>query len=141
MLWEVGQTMIKEIVLTVVRSVLKEDKRLVFAYIYGSYVAEGSFRDVDIGVYLKNKNENPLVVSSDLKTDLSRQAKKNGLNLIADDFDVRIINDAPFTFLKKVFKEGLLVIDHDPELRTDMIEYVSRKYRECAGLLAEAALE
>ena len=30
--------------------------------------------------------------------------------------------------------------DHDPEPRTDIVEYVSLEYRECAGLLAEASL-
>jgi len=43
-------------------------------------------------------------------------------------------------FLKRVFIEGLLRLDRDPELRTDLIEHVSMKYRECAGLLAEASL-
>ncbi|MDI6755508.1 MAG: hypothetical protein QME78_14070, partial [Thermodesulfobacteriota bacterium] len=60
--------------------------------------------------------------------------------LIADQFDVQIINDAPFTFLKRIFKEGILLLDHDPDLRTDIVEYVSLKYRECAGLLTEASL-
>ena len=31
-------------------------------------------------------------------------------------------------------------MDNDPDLRTDIIENVSLKYRECAGLLAEASL-
>jgi len=32
------------------------------------------------------------------------------------------------------------MLDRDPELRTDLIEHVSMKYRECAGLMAEASL-
>jgi hypothetical protein len=62
------------------------------------------------------------------------------MDLTADRFDVQIINHAPFTFLKRIFKEGILLIDRDPDLRTDLVEYVSSKYRECAGLLAEASL-
>jgi hypothetical protein len=58
----------------------------------------------------------------------------------ADLFDVKILNDAPFTFLKRVFVEGVLLLDRDPDRRTDLIEYVSVKYRECTGLLAEASL-
>jgi hypothetical protein len=81
-----------------------------------------------------------LVISSDIKTQLSRRAKKEGLKVTADEFDVRILNEAPFTFLKRVFQEGTLILDRDPDLRTDLIEYVSRKYRECAGILAEASL-
>jgi len=62
------------------------------------------------------------------------------VNLTADQFDVKVINDAPFTFLNRIFKEGNLLIDLDPDLRTDLVEHVSLKYRECAGLLAEASL-
>jgi len=53
---------------------------------------------------------------------------------------MQIINQAPFTFLGRIFKEGKLLLDRNPDLRTDIIEKVSLKYRECAGLLAEAAL-
>ena len=60
--------------------------------------------------------------------------------LTADQFDVKVINDTPFTFLNRVFKEGILLVDFDPDLRTDVVEHVSLKYRECAGLLAEASL-
>jgi len=75
-----------------------------------------------------------------LKTQLSRTGKKKDIDIKADQFDIQIINEAPFTFLKRIFKEGILLIDRDPELRTDLIEFVSLKYRECAGLLAEASL-
>jgi len=112
---------------------------VVFAYAYGSFVKEQSFRDIDVGVYVKNPEENPFVISPNIKTQLSRIFKKN-IDLTADQFDIQIINHTPFTFLKRVFKEGILLIDHDPELRTDLVEYISSKYRECAGLLAEASL-
>jgi predicted nucleotidyltransferase len=130
----------KEKMLKLLRKVLTEDERVVFAYAYGSFVKEDSFRDIDIGIYVKNPEENPFVISSDIKTQLSRFFKKENIDLTADQFDIQIINRAPFTFLKRIFKEGILLVDHDPELRTDVVEYVSSKYRECAGLLAEASL-
>jgi uncharacterized protein len=130
----------KEKLLNLLKKVLAEDERVVFAYAYGSFVKEQSFRDIDVGIYVKNSGENPFVISSDVKTQLSRIFKKENIDFTADQFDIQIINHAPFTFLKRVFKEGILLIDHDPELRTDLVEYVSSKYRECAGLLAEASL-
>jgi len=130
----------KERVFKLIKEVLSRDSRLVFAYAYGSFVSGAAFRDIDIGIYVKNPEENPFVISSDIKAQLSLLAKKEGLTFTADDFDVRIINDAPFTFLKRVFKEGILLVDKDSDLRTDIIEKVSLKYRECIGLLAEASL-
>jgi len=130
----------KEKLLKLTREILAKDERVIFAYIYGSFVKEQSFRDIDIGVYIKNLEENPFAISTDLKTQLSRVVKKEYMDFTADQFDVQIINHAPFTFLRRVFKEGILLVDCDPELRTDLVEYVSSKYRECAGLLAETSL-
>ncbi|MGB9628899.1 MAG: nucleotidyltransferase domain-containing protein [Thermodesulfobacteriota bacterium] len=129
----------KEKIINMIKDVLKQDGRIIFAYVFGSFIKEESFRDIDIGIYINNPDENIFVISSDIKTQLSIMAKKEKLDFSADQFDVKVINDAPFTFLKRVFKEGLLLIDHDPDLRTDLIEYVSLKYRECAGILTEGS--
>jgi predicted nucleotidyltransferase len=130
----------KERVLSLIKEVLARDGRTIFAYAYGSFVKEESFRDIDIGIYIKNSQENFFVVTADLKTELSHHSKSEGGNSTADQFDVKVINDAPFTFLNTIFREGILLIDLDPDLRTDLVEHVSLKYRECAGLLAEASL-
>jgi predicted nucleotidyltransferase len=130
----------REITLDLIREVCKQDRRVVFAYAYGSFTQDKSFRDIDIGIYVKETEENPFAITSDVKIALSHIAKKRGLNLTADQFDVKILNEAPFTFLKRIFKEGILLVDCDPDLRTDLVEHVSLKYRECAGLLSEASL-
>ena len=134
------EVMEKQKVFDLIRDVLLQDGRVGFAYVYGSFVSEESFRDIDIGIYLKKPEENPFIITSDIKTRLSLLARKENLTFTADQFDVRVINNAPFTFLKRVFKEGVLLLDLDPDLRTDLVEYVSLKYRECAGILGEASL-
>lgn len=129
----------REKILSLIQDVLNRDGRIIFAIVYGSFAREESFRDIDIGIYIKNPEENSFVITSDLKAELSRYLREKGNDLTADQFDVKVINDAPFTFLNRIFKEGKLLVDLDPELRTDLIEYVSGKYRECAGLLAEVS--
>ena len=124
----------------IMKSVVHRDARVIFAYIYGSFPRGEDFRDIDLAIYVKNPEENPFVTTSDLMIEMSDEAKKENLEFIPDRFDVNVINDAPFTFLRRVFTEGILVLDRDPDLRTDVIEFVSSKYRECAGLLAEALL-
>lgn len=130
----------KEAVFNLIKDVLRGDRRIVFAYVYGSFINELSFNDIDIGIYVKDSKMNPFLISSDIKTKLSILSKKKGMNFTADQFDVKILNEAPFTFLKRIFTEGNLLIDNDPDFRTDRVEQVSLKYRECAGLLAEASL-
>jgi len=130
----------REKILALIREFLHGEKEIIFAYAYGSFLKDKEFRDIDLGIFLKNAGENPYVITSQIKVALSQQAKKQGLYLPPDCWDVQIINQAPFTFLGRIFKEGKLLLDRNPDLRTDIIEKVSLKYRECAGLLAEAAL-
>jgi predicted nucleotidyltransferase len=130
----------REITLELIQEVCRQDERVIFAYAYGSFTHGTSFRDIDIGIYIKETEENPFAITSDIKTGLSHNGRKKGLNFAADQFDVKILNEAPFTFLKRIFKEGILLVDRDPDLRTDLVEHVSLKYRECAGLLSEASL-
>jgi len=130
----------QERIISAAKKVLESDHRLVFAYIYGSFARAEAFRDVDVGIYLRDPAENPFAVSFDVKERISRSLRAAEVEAHADLFDVTILNDAPFTFLKRIFVEGVLLIDRDPDLRTDLIEYVSMKYRECAGLIIEASL-
>ncbi|MBI4496255.1 MAG: nucleotidyltransferase domain-containing protein [Deltaproteobacteria bacterium] len=130
----------KEQLLNLMKDVLLREERVLFAYAYGSFLSSESFRDLDIGIYVRNPEDNPFVLSTDIKTSLSLLARVEQLGLTADHFDVQIINQAPFTFLKRIFQEGILLLDRDPDLRTDLVEQVSLKYRECAGILAETSL-
>jgi predicted nucleotidyltransferase len=130
----------KERLLDIMKAVLEADEQVIWAYAYGSFVSGDFFRDIDIGIHVKAPEDNPFAISSELKTQLSLRARKEGIDLPADHFDVRILNHAPFTILKSVFKEGILLVDRDPDLRTDLIEFVALKYRECAGILAEASI-
>ncbi len=129
----------REKLLSLIKDAVTADERAVFAYADGSFARDETFRDIDIAVYVRDLEENPLLIISDLQVNLSRASKKNNLDITADDFDVQVINHAPFTFLKTIFQEGILLLDRDPDVRTDVIEYVSSKYRECAGLLAEVS--
>jgi len=136
----IGLYMEKDRLLGLIKSALLQDQRVVFAYAYGSFLEEKVFRDIDIGIYLKKPKDNPFVITSEIKTQLSQLCKREGFDFATDQFDVRILNEAPFTFLRRVFKEGILLLDLNTDLRTDVIENVSRKYRECAGILAEASI-
>ena len=135
-----GPVLDREAIKAEIHAVLEQDLRLAFAYLYGSFCRQEPFQDIDIGVYAADSDVNPYVLSADLKERLSAHLRSRTVDLSADRFDVQVLNQAPFTFMRRIFGEGVLIIDRNPELRTDIIEHVSRKYRECAGLLMEASL-
>ena len=57
---------------TAVANVLEQDQRLVFAYIYGSFARAEAFRDIDVGVYLRDPEEDPFGVSFDVAERVNR---------------------------------------------------------------------
>ncbi|OPY22555.1 MAG: Nucleotidyltransferase domain protein [Methanobacterium sp. PtaU1.Bin097] len=89
---------------------LEKDKRVIFAYLYGS-AAQGTMRedsDVDIAVFLENPKQDPL-----LEADISLELEQT----LDRSVDVRIINHAPTIFTNQVLKEGILLFSRDEPLR------------------------
>ncbi len=127
------KSLIKEIA-----QICESDERVVFAYLYGSAVISDNYRDIDIAIFMQNC-DNPFVLTSDLRYALY---KKTGI--VADMFDIQIINDIPakgdifaLLYLKNIFESGFLIVDKLPIVRADFIERYGTKYRECEGLIAE----
>ena len=63
-------------IVNLLKKTLSKDERVVFTYAYGSFVKDQSFKDIDIGIYVKNSEENPFDISSDIKTRLSHDVKR-----------------------------------------------------------------
>jgi predicted nucleotidyltransferase len=115
-----------------VKYVLEKNKRVVFAYIYGSSLKEIRFGDIDIGVFcLPECGEHNLSV--EIKIALSKET-----DIPPDRFDVRIINRADNLLYLKEVLEGELLIDKNPEIRGNFIERFSMRYREAEFILKEA---
>jgi hypothetical protein len=121
-----------------IKNVLAREKEITFAYLYGSFLSSKNFRDIDIAVYLKNKISFKFIV--DLKMKLSMS-----LGLSPDIFDLRVLNrilenpDAfRFFYLKRLFREGRLLVNNNFKVWSDLLEEYSLKYREAEGLISEA---
>jgi predicted nucleotidyltransferase len=125
----------------IITDILNKDKRVVFAYLYGSYTEGDNFRDVDIAVF-STIGYDPFQLSADLKI-----ALYESIGIYPDFFDVRVINHLidqgdlfSLLYLKKILETNKLLVDKNFDLRTDFIENYSMKYRECAGLIDEVML-
>jgi len=127
----------KQRITTIIADTLLSDERVVFAYLYGSFLTESSFRDIDVFLFL-NTTGAIFQVSVNVKENLAGAFMKAGFSEVpADLFDVRIINDAPYDFVIGILCKGTLIVDKDPEIRTDVIERVSDEYRVNFALLDE----
>lgn len=112
---------------------LMAEPTVAFAYVFGSFLEMNPVHDVDVGIYLHpsdTKRETESVASL-----ARRLTDATGLPV-----DVRILNQAPMTFLYHVVRGHLLVSKND-DLLTSTLENVSRRYLDIAPFLLQATKE
>lgn len=126
-------------IVSILSNALNTDDRVIFAYLYGSFIYESFFNDIDVFVFVKEDNDS-FACSVGLMENLFDAITKAGVatNLAIDDLDVRVINDSPYDFVIDLLDEGMLIVDKNPELRTDYIEEISDRYRVNYFVLDEA---
>ncbi len=99
-------------------NVLKESlikEPLLFAYIFGSFVADEPFNDIDIAVFVDVRNlsqKSLLEYEIELEQKVSESFK--GYKL-----DIRVLNNAPVSFKYQVIKTGLLIFVKDEDSMVD----------------------
>lgn len=113
----------KEELIKRISHTLSAIENLVFAYIHGSFIEGGSFRDIDVAVY-SAMPARELDFESDLSYELT---EKTGYPV-----DVKMLNNAPVAFQMAVLQKGRLILSREEEVRTGFIENVGSRYREYA---------
>lgn len=115
----------KQVIIKQISSRFSKQKKIVFAYIFGSFVSEKKFTDIDIGIFIANKKGiNTLNFELRMENDIN--------SFIHFPVDVRIINDAPISFVYHVIKDGVLIKDDAPCLRADFEGMIFKKYLDLA---------
>jgi predicted nucleotidyltransferase len=102
------------------KAFLENDKKIVFAYLFGSFIEYNIFRDIDIGIYI-TEIENEIEIEMELKRKLSDK--------IGYAVDISVINNAPPDVKLKILS-GKLLLCKDRELMTDFIEEAGKHYIE-----------
>ncbi|MFH1117543.1 MAG: nucleotidyltransferase domain-containing protein [Pseudomonadota bacterium] len=126
----------KEEAVEALKRLLAIREEILFAYVHGSFLDEGPFRDLDIAVY---------VTAGDLPTrrftyeeSLAREIMyQTGLPF---PVDIRLLNEAPVGFRYHVF-HGRLLLDRDPDLRIEMMVKVIARYLDIEPVLHHHARE
>lgn len=106
---------------------LEKESAVAFAYLHGSLLDSDTVHDVDVGLYLRESDaERGAAVASALSARLTAVA---GLPV-----DVRVLNEAPLSFVYHVLR-GRLLVCLDEVLLTSKLEDVARRYLDLAPLL------
>ena len=120
-------------VLAALETTLETEPDVEFAWLHGSFLSGGAFRDVDVGVHL---------------TPAAGGRPRRGIELavrlghaVPFPVEVRMLNDAPVAFLYHVFRTGRPLICRDDERMADLKEQTVREYLDTEPLLRRATVE
>jgi len=111
----------KEVLIEKIRAILRAKGYILFAYIFGSFISEDGFKDIDIGVFVSGVES-----ESSLKMELKLESEIE--EAIRIPVDIRVINNAPPSFVYNVFKAGIVIVDKNKSLRSDFEGMVYKKY-------------
>lgn len=93
---------------------------ITFAYIFGSFGRGEAFSDIDIGTYVKGSlTKSPLEIEFEIEDKIE--------DLTGYPADVRVLNYAPASFVFQVIKDGILIKDVEPDIRSDFEGIVFKK--------------
>ena len=111
----------KEKVIQIISSHLfQQYDEILAVYIFGSFISERHFSDIDIGIINAMDLSKPL----DFELKLENRLEK----LIKYPIDVRILNRAPISFIQNVFRAGRVIIDKNPNMRADFEGRILKQY-------------
>lgn len=120
----------KEVIIRKISDILRAKEHILFAYIFGSFSLEDTFKDIDIGIFITDiKVKSPLRLELEMEVDLE--------DAIHIPVDIRIINDAPLTFIYNILKSGIVIVDKNKSLRGDFEGLIYKKYFDFQHLRRE----
>ena len=107
-----------------IKQLLERKNEIVFAYLFGSFVEEGSYNDIDVAIYIDPKKYKKILASKiayDIK--LALEIEKETKNTV----DLIIINNAPDHLIYSI-SAGLLIVNRHDDLRVDFITQSWARY-------------
>lgn len=116
----------KQKIINIIKTELQGDERILFAYIYGSFVDPEMpfFRDIDVGIYVSNyKKEDWDKYEISLPIELEKALSYKY------PVDVKLLNNAEVIFSYKVIN-GLLLFTRDEDLWANYVVYISKRYAD-----------
>lgn len=124
----------KERIRQILRDQLLQREEVRFAYLFGSFVLEGSFSDIDVAVFVSPESlqqSDPLNLSFSL-ADVLEQAVRLPV-------DVVVLNTAPLSLQFEATRAQLLM-ERDREEVAEFVEGVTLRWWDTEGLRYAAML-
>lgn len=126
------------------KTLLENHEEVSFALLYGSIVVPEipeMYGDIDLAMYVRPERlENPeYILESKIESEAYILLSQKGLEF--PPVEALVINNAPYSFLAKLFKSKYIVLKEDEEVLTDFIDEVGRKSMMNSHLRTESLRE
>lgn len=123
----------KSNIFTQLEELLKNEKRIQFAYLFGSFVGKLPFHDIDLSIWVNGLlDKDAISFSVELSGRLTRQMNY--------PVDIRILNFAPVPFRFEVVR-GKRIYVRDEQAHCEFIEDTLRRYLDIQPILYRATKE
>lgn len=134
----------KGAIIKVLTALLHARDEVCFALLYGSMidpVVQERYGDVDIGIYMKPEHLQfpEYILESQIEAEAYNLLSARGLN--SPPVEVSVINNAPYSFLVKLFKGPYSLLKENDEVLTDFIDEVGEKSMANSYLRSESLRE
>lgn len=116
-----GNDLNKKEVMEKIESFIKSHDEIIFAYIFGSFVENETFNDIDLAIYTDENNISTKEIF--YAVELSNQLEKN----IKIPVDVIVLNKTSDFLLHRISK-GILIKNSDDNMRINFITTHWKRY-------------
>lgn len=120
----------REEILRQVEQFLRTRQEILFAYAHGSFIEAPFFRDLDIAVFLKQKDLQRVRYTYEIGLEDALEK----ILTVNFPLEVRLLNSASVAFQYKAIG-GRLLVDRDPDLRVDFWTRVISRYLDIKPIL------
>jgi hypothetical protein len=114
----------KDEIVNTISALLARYEDINSAYLHGSFLSAKTFGDIDLGLLVTHTPGNIIEYETNIEIEIEGQ-----VNI---PVDVRVLNNAPVSFVQNVIRGGKLVLDKQPNVRSDFESYSLRKYFDFA---------
>jgi len=90
------------------------------AYVFGSFISDESFSDIDIGLLTSSPISDRLTYELNLEIGIEMHIKL--------PVDIRVLNKAPLSFCYSVIRNKKVILDRDANFRAEFESIVLRQY-------------
>ena len=123
----------RELVIRKIAEILSRFDGIRLAYIYGSFLREGDYRDIDLAVLLDDRLSDPHTAYK-LSMRIGREVER--CLVPRRPCDVRMLNGAPIWFRHRVIAEGRNIFSGSEEERVEYEAFVLSEHLDYAEVLA-----